>query len=115
MVQDWEVAMMHLELLTRVENIVQDWVDIMHLEVLTWVFAMMKVELLTKVVARVETSSQDCVSAMMSTEPLTRADERMVTIISARQVDEVMSMLTTVMKKLMLDLAILVEKMVVIW
>jgi hypothetical protein len=60
---------------------------------------MMKVELLTKVVARVETSYQDCVAAMMNTEPLTRAVERMVTIISARQVDEMMSMWTTVMKK----------------
>ena len=65
MVQDWEVAMMHLELLTRVENIVQDWVDIMHLEVLTWVFAMMKVELLIWVEARVVTRVQACVAAMM--------------------------------------------------
>ena len=98
------VAMLDIEVLDRVETMVQDWLD-----------AMMKVELLTKVVARVETSSQDCVAAMMNTEPLTRAVERMVTIISARQVDEMMSMLTTVMKKLIMDLAIWVEKMVVIW
>ena len=61
----------------------------------------MKVVLLTWVVARVVTKVQDCVAAMMNREQLTRVVE--------------MSMLATWMEKMMLDLAILVEKLVVVW
>ena len=78
-----------------------------------WVAAMMKVELMTRVVARVVTKVH--VAAMMNKELLTRVVERMVTIMPARYVDEMMSMLATVMKKLMLGLAILVKKLVVVW
>ena len=44
----------------------------------------MKVELLTWVVARVVTRVQACAAAMVNTEQLTRAVERMVTMMSAR-------------------------------
>ena len=77
-------------LLARVVDKVKDW-DV----------AMMKVVLLTWVVARVVTKVQDCVAAMMNREQLTRVVE--------------MSMLATWMEKMMLDLAILVEKLVVVW
>ena len=70
--QDCVVAMMQLELLTRVETIVQDWVDMVHLKLMSWVEA------------RVVTREQACVAAMMNTEQLTRAVERMVTMIHAR-------------------------------
>ena len=86
--EDWVVAM----LLARVVDKVKDWV-----------VAMMKVVLMTWVVARVVTKVQDCVVAMMKTEQLTRVVE--------------MSILATWMKKnkMMLDLAMLVEKLAVVW
>ena len=48
MVQDWVVAMLHIELLAKVTSMLKDWV-----------VAMLEVELLTRVVARVVTMVKD--------------------------------------------------------
>ena len=72
------VSMLHKELLARVVDKLEKTM------VLDWVVAMLKVELMTRVVAMVVTRVQDCVAAMMNTELLTRAVERMVNIMPAR-------------------------------
>ena len=66
--------MLHKELLARVVDKLEKTM------VLDWVVAKLKVELMTRVVTRI----QDCVAAMMNTELLTRAVERMVNIMPAR-------------------------------